>query len=353
MKIHIFYNFQDGPWGGGNQFLKALREAFRKRGIYSETLEGAEVVLVNSHHLTSVENLSYLIDVLSKQREKIIIHRIDGPVGKIRGKDDGADKLIFDFNKVFATGSIIQSKWCMENCARLGLDVKQTPYKTIFNAPNPDIFFSNSQAAQREGQKIRLIATSWSPNKRKGFDVYQWMDKHLDWQRYSMTFIGNSPVKFRNISHLNPLASRELGKCLREHDIFITASQNDPCSNSLIEALHTKRPALVLNDGGHPELVRGGGLTFDAPDEIPKKLSKLSDNLGDYRSKIAIPSLDEVTEQYIGFMKTCKRNGKKNIDVFAMNEFMSLYKKYTLLSRGCPFHIRVIKKVKKIFQIFK
>ncbi|MBA7489471.1 hypothetical protein ES702_00005 [subsurface metagenome] len=39
MKIHILYKFIEGPWGGGNQFLKALRDYFRKVGVYSDTPE--------------------------------------------------------------------------------------------------------------------------------------------------------------------------------------------------------------------------------------------------------------------------------------------------------------------------
>jgi len=41
MKIHILYNFQKGPWGGGNQFLKALKKEFNQRGIHEEKPEKA------------------------------------------------------------------------------------------------------------------------------------------------------------------------------------------------------------------------------------------------------------------------------------------------------------------------
>ena len=38
-KIHILYKFKSGPWGGGNQFLKALRTALTQKGVYAETLD--------------------------------------------------------------------------------------------------------------------------------------------------------------------------------------------------------------------------------------------------------------------------------------------------------------------------
>ena len=38
MKIHILYPFKDGPWGGANQFLKAVKEYFIKRESYTEKI---------------------------------------------------------------------------------------------------------------------------------------------------------------------------------------------------------------------------------------------------------------------------------------------------------------------------
>ena len=50
MKIHILYNSKGGAWGGGNQFLKALRKCFVKEGCYAESPEDSDVILFNSHH---------------------------------------------------------------------------------------------------------------------------------------------------------------------------------------------------------------------------------------------------------------------------------------------------------------
>ncbi len=49
MKIHILYNFREGPWGGGNQFLKALRGQLQGRGVYVDTPEDADVIIFNSY----------------------------------------------------------------------------------------------------------------------------------------------------------------------------------------------------------------------------------------------------------------------------------------------------------------
>ena len=48
MKIHILHDFIDGPYGGGNQFLKALRQYFMDKDLYENDYETADAILVNS-----------------------------------------------------------------------------------------------------------------------------------------------------------------------------------------------------------------------------------------------------------------------------------------------------------------
>ena len=36
MKINILYNFNDGPWGGANQFLKILKNKLESENKYEE-----------------------------------------------------------------------------------------------------------------------------------------------------------------------------------------------------------------------------------------------------------------------------------------------------------------------------
>lgn len=303
-RVHVFYEPLDGPWGGGNQFLKALKQAFIKRGVHAP-LEEAQAVLVNSHHFSSSRNLERLLTHLQKNPQTALIHRVDGPVTLIRNQDEGTDRLIFSFNQQFADATVFQSKWCLDNCVKLGMD-KTKPHRIIFNAPDPHMFYPK----ERKGGdgKIKVIATSWSPSANKGFSTYQWMDHHLDWNKYSMTFVGNSPVDFHNIRHIPPVPSTELGIILRDHDVYITASQNDPCSNSLIEALHCGLPALVLKDGGHPEIIRDAGCCFETDEDIPPLLEKISGDLDAYAERIHMPGLDEISQTYLDFMEETYRN---------------------------------------------
>jgi glycosyltransferase involved in cell wall biosynthesis len=86
---------------------------------------------------------------------------------------------------------------------------------------------------------------------------------------------------------------------LREHDVYITASKNDPCSNSLIEALSCGLPAVYLQSGGHPEIVKQAGAGFEAQEQVPALLDQVVKEYETFQSRISLPALHEVSVMYL------------------------------------------------------
>jgi glycosyltransferase involved in cell wall biosynthesis len=103
----------------------------------------------------------------------------------------------------------------------------------------------------------------------------------------------------KNIQVIPPIASLELAKLLREHDVYLTASRNDPCSNSLIEALSCGLPAVYLKSGGHPEIVGEAGLGFKTAEEIPVLMERMAEDLGAFRGKIRVLKIEDVADRYL------------------------------------------------------
>lgn len=294
MKINILFPFRDNSWGGGNQFLKALRREFVASGIYEEDPVLADVIVLNSHHC-----LMAAARLKSRYPEKIFIHRIDGPISLVRGFDLETDKLIQAAAKYIADALVFQSEYSMTENTRLGLNPPSL-CRVIYNAPDKNIFVRKKSGLARGG-KIRLITTSWSQNPRKGFEVYKYLDENLDFSKYSYKFIGNSPVRFRNIKFVEAVGSDRLSAYLGDSDIYITASQKDPCSNALIEALACGLPAIALADGGHPELVGEAGELFSNMEEVPVLLDKVVADYAAYQGKIKSYDISETALLYADF----------------------------------------------------
>jgi glycosyltransferase involved in cell wall biosynthesis len=299
MKIHIIFPFQKGPYGGGNQFLKALRNEFRKTEVYTDDPAQADAFLFNSF-----QNLRQALKYKKKYPDKIFVHRVDGPISLYRNsRNPSIDRLIFEVNNCIADATIFQSNFSLQANKDLGMNFNQ-PAKKIFNAPDNSIFHPNSRSdPDFENRKLKLISTSWSSNPMKGFDVYQYLDKNLDFSKYEYLFVGNSPVEFDNVQQLPPQDSAAIADLLRNSDMYITASKKDPCSNSLIEALSCGLPAIVRNDGGHPELIGRGGEKFENPAEIVEKIEKIRHDYNQYANNLPVFDLSDTAGQYSDFIE--------------------------------------------------
>jgi glycosyltransferase involved in cell wall biosynthesis len=98
---------------------------------------------------------------------------------------------------------------------------------------------------------------------------------------------------------VEPVPSQELSEILRNQDVYLTASENDPCSNALIEALSCGLPSLGLNSGGHPEIIGYGGLVFDRKEEIERMIYLISANHEGFASLISLPEMSNTAANYL------------------------------------------------------
>ena len=295
--IAIFHRFQSGPYGGANQFLVALRREIERRGVrVAANLVGptTRAALLNAFDFDA--------DRLRRMRHSRcrIVHRVDGPVGRYRGHDAEIDRRIAALNQEFAVATVFQSQYSLGAHLEIGLTFRSPV--VIPNAVDSTIFHSRGRPIRDSRRRIRLVSTSWSDNPRKGASTYKWLEDHLDWNRFEYTFIGRSPLQFDRIRTLPPLSSPGLADELRAHDLYITASQDDPCSNALLEALACGLPALALRSGGHPELVGDGGVLFDGTEDVLEKLAELVATYEARQSLIRLAPLANVADRYLSVL---------------------------------------------------
>jgi glycosyltransferase involved in cell wall biosynthesis len=226
-----------------------------------------------------------------------MVHRVDGPIGAYRGFDDGTDRRIAELNRRLAQATILQSRFSLEKHRELGYELRDPA--VIPNAVDPAIFHPPAGREPLDGRRVRVVASSWSVNPRKGAETFAWLDRHLDRSRYELTYLGQPPVAFSWIRAVGPVPSDEVARELRRNDVYVAASRDDPCSNALLEALACGLPVAYLDSGGHPELVGEAGIPFRADDELPDVLERLVVAADRYRAAISVPSISSVADRYL------------------------------------------------------
>ena len=301
MKFHILYDLSKTPWGGANQFLKALKNELIVRDLYTDNLDSVDVLIVNSHHW--FDRLDELKSTVNKNPNLVIIHRIDGPISFARGtNNDYLDKMIVTFSDIFARGIVYQSLWSQNKHIDIGL-YKEIPSKIIYNAPDKNIFNCKDVKNFHREKRIRIISSSWSANKNKGFGIYKFLDENLDFSKYEMCFVGNTSLSFKNIKHIPAVGSKRLSELLRRSDLFIQASEIEACSNALIEAMHCGLVPIAKNSSSNPELIQFGGVLFNDHNDIIDVIDDTSNNLSKHKSSLDPPSIEKVTDQYVNFAR--------------------------------------------------
>jgi glycosyltransferase involved in cell wall biosynthesis len=290
MNICIWFKTTNGPWGGGNQFLRALAKDLSRKGhqISFYPKRENEVVLINSHN-AGAGRLLYPAELaqfrqkrainywsrifpkefwlLWKRKGPAIVHRLDGAPQIIRGTKSIADDLVPQLNSL-SDYTVFQSLYCVQSFNSLGIQPKKTA--VIYNGVDPDIFFpdTNKKPVQR---KLCLVASSWSSNPRKGFKTLAEVSKLPD---VKINFLGRWPdsIPSENVALLGTKPSEGVAAVLREADGMIHAAENEPCSNAVLEALACGLPILYLDSGGTGELAGNYGvpLTNDFLQDVIK-----------------------------------------------------------------------------------
>lgn len=303
-KINIFFPFiENGASAGGNNFLKALRTQFQKMEVWTDKPEEADVIIFNSH-----QNHQELIDFYENYKDKVFVHRVDGPMSIYTNSYDNRDIEVKVLNECIANKTVYQSKWSKNKCIELGI-TDQNPNIVIHNAPNPTIF--SPQINKIKSDRLKIITSGWSTNKNKGSDALVWLDNNLDFSLYQLDCIGPQTYEFDNINSIGVKPPEEMGNILREYDIFFFPSIYESCSNALLEGIHSGLIPLARNTSSNVEIVNERECLFDNYEEIPNKLIYIQENYSEISKKFTPTPLEKVAQSYYDFAINEKSSHKK------------------------------------------
>ena len=326
LQFHIVPEIVAGPYGGGNQFAKALRAQLLRSGCYTESIGKADVVLFNGYPFRDPETFKRALQWKRKRSGTgVLITRIDGPIASIRHNPDSEryDDALYAFSDLAADGVVVQSLWSLEQIHSHPL-APRCPIATIGNAPDPNIFYPNVIETYHGG-KTRIIASSWSSNPHKGYRIYDWLDRVLDFSRFEFTVVASTDYRYQNIKVIPAMEQKRLADLLRASHVYITASRIESCSNASLEALHCGLPVVAPNASSHPEFMPSKDLLFDRKEQIPDILEKLSQDLDRYRKEIVVESIGDIAEKYVRFASEIAQSSGKTVSKAEASRFLSSY----------------------------
>jgi glycosyltransferase involved in cell wall biosynthesis len=329
VKLCIWYRGTDSPWGGANSFLNSLSACLKERGItvVDNPSPDCTAVILNSfirgwemkispaavaalrvlgRAYRGAELLPILFwGLLPRRRYIPLLHRLDG-LTRLYGRTDNADELQIAVN-AFTDATIFQSEYSRTSFSAAGIIPKT--WRIIHNGVDTTLFRPDP-AARQPGSKLKLAAVSWSSNARKGFPLLEQLGTRRD---VELSFVGNWNSRYDPgcIRLVAPLPRRALAEFLRTQDGFVHPTENDPCSNALIEALASGLPVMYHSSGGNPELAGPFGCALSS--DCGRDLEKFRENYRFWRDSLLAHrerfSIDNAANGYLALVEELRAKG--------------------------------------------
>lgn len=302
MKIALGQRIQDGPWGGGNRFNRALYEALIANGdevVFGLDHSDIDIILITDPRtrnpltaLTPAGVRSYL----ACHSQTLVVHRINECDERKGTRTMNARLRIAN---ALADHTVFIGGWLSS------LDVwnRDTPMSVILNGADPSVFHDRGQVPWSGQSPFRLVTHHWGAHVNKGFDVYSRLAALQD-ERFVLTYIGNLPshVRTGGMKLLPPLDGQELAQELRRHHGYVTASVNEPAGMHHIEGALCGLPLLYRQSGALPEYCRGFGEVFNGPEDVESALERLMAGYGHWKNQLkSYPHTSErMCREYLG-----------------------------------------------------
>ncbi len=252
MKVYINREVILGPWGGGNNFVKAFHEfAPQCKDVSVERHQSAlvtpDVILLaglgNEGPACISAEQAIMYKLYYKPDLKIILRVNENDARK---GTEGVDEMLLKVS-AHIDGTVFVSKWLQDYFNQKGWACANQA--VVINGVQSSIF--KPQPKLNNG-KLNIVAHHWSDNYLKGADIYEKIDEfvgeHSD--KFAFTYIGRHKCSFKNTKVIKPISGPPLGEELGKHDVYVSASRFDPGPNHILEALACGLPTYVHQDGG-------------------------------------------------------------------------------------------------------
>jgi len=299
MKILINRKPVDGPWGGGNLFVRAFCESANKAGheVVFRFEDDLDVIFVQDPRYS---DLGISINEIAQYKQSNpgvkLIHRVNEC--DARKNTDDMDSMLRQTSSVTDT-TVFVSHWMKDY--HLDKDWLCEDVAVVYNGVDREHFQKRDKI---QNGKINIVAHHWSDNRMKGADVYEFLDALVaEDERFTFTYIGRTSSDLKHSNVMDPLSGLDLGKELSRYDVYVSGSRFDPGPNHILESLACEIPTIVHVDGGGAVEFAGCNFSFQNSEELIKLLASKPDI-----SNVVMPSSwEESVGRYLALIERMKR----------------------------------------------
>jgi len=364
MKVSIGSKIIEGPWGGGNLFVKNFSKYLINLGhevIFDLSDSDIDLVLLTDPR--SRKESSSTFNHIDIENYKKFVNPNIVVVQRINECDErkGTDFI----NKFYLEASetsdhvVFVSSWLRRIYLDLGMDKKKT--SVILAGANKEIFNNENSSYWNRKDKLKLVTHHWSNHLNKGFEDYKEIDNMLSSKKWSnlleFTYIGNFNENFKieNINLLPPLDGESLASEIKKHHVYITASINEPSGNHHIEAAQCGLPIIYKNSGGIPEYCNGFGYEFENNlEEVISKVRADYDSLKVQMDNYSLNSIQMCEEFFELFEILLSKRNKLQSNKLTLKGRVFLFKNKFLKIIRDNFYLylknKLIKNLKRILK---
>ena len=194
MKILINRKPIDGPWGGGNLFVKAICNAAKKREheIGFQFEDDLDVIFIQDPRYSDLGISINEIAFYKQQNPGVkLIHRVNECDARKNTTD--VDDLLRSTSSITDL-TVFVSNWMKDYHLKKGWMCKNNA--VIYNGVDKNHFKKREKI---KNGKINIVAHHWSDNRMKGADVYEFLDSLVGKDEgFTFTYIGRTSSNDRD-----------------------------------------------------------------------------------------------------------------------------------------------------------
>lgn len=179
----------------------------------------------------------------------------------------------------------VPTSQCLHSVATM-MGFSLDTFRIVYEVVDLTKFQVNADATPKEPDAPLVIAGAGIPDDRKGVDIFSYIAKTVPAlvdRKIEFRWYAASPTREVNLDVPYPKEIRWMGhsknfhEALREVDIFILASRDDPSPLVVFEALASGHPAFAFASTGFNEMLPREYVALD-PDDMCERVASLARN---------------------------------------------------------------------------